>query len=65
MISRAESGWRPVISSVPEESVLGLVLYNTFINDQDEGIKSTLSKFDVDTKLGEVAETPEDWAAIW
>ena len=52
MISGSLSGWRPVTSSV-----LGPVLFNIFINNTDNGIGCTLSKFADDTKLSSAVNT--------
>lgn len=45
-----------VVSGIPQEQILGSVLFNLFINDLDEGIKCILSKFANHIKLRGVAE---------
>lgn len=45
-----ESTQGKVTSGIPQDSVLGLVLFNTFISDLDLHMKSRLAKLVDDTR---------------
>ena len=51
MVDGEVSNWKPVLSGVPQGSVLGPILFLLYINDLEEGVTSKILKFADDNKL--------------
>lgn len=58
-VSGSLSKCRLVMNGIPEELVLGPVLFDIFVGNMDSRIKCTLSKFADDTKLSGAVGMPE------
>jgi ribonuclease P/MRP protein subunit RPP40 len=63
-LAGSSSGWAYVSSRVPQDSVMGPLLFLIYINDIDNGIASKNLKFADDTKLYRQVGTAEDIAKL-
>ena len=60
VVNGCKSSWTPVLSGVPQGSVLGPTLFVIYINDIEDSIASRVLKFADDTKLIKKVATTEE-----
>lgn len=59
-----ESGWRPLRSGVPWDSILKTSTFHIISNNLNNGVTCTLRQFADDTNPGKVADSPEGHASL-
>lgn len=64
VVNGSESQWTSGTSGVPQGLYWDQCYLICYINDIDEGIECTLSKFADDIKLRDAVDMPEEWDAI-
>ena len=58
VLNGESSDWGQITSGVPQGSVLGLLLFLVYINDLEEGIKSSIKFFADDSSLFSIVRDP-------
>ena len=64
VVNGSKSTWAKVTSGIPEESVLGPLLFVCFINDMPSVVVSPVHLFADDTKLHKRVTTLEDHKSL-
>ena len=64
VINGCNAEWIQVISWVPQESLLGSLLFLICTNDVDGGINSDINKLADDTKIGRLIRSDSDAIAL-
>jgi hypothetical protein len=64
LVQGSESSWVKVLSGVPQDSVLGPVLFVCYINDMPDTISSLIYMYADDTKMVSVVNENKDWKAL-
>ena len=67
-MNSADSSWSHATSVIPQDNVLGPLLFLLFINDMPDDIMSSINIFADDTKAFEDVQTEDDMLilpAVW